>query len=66
MALADVVLPIEGQIAEEFSPLTYLIPGELLAIGLCQARGRPAFSFVSPRQYEVNMRQIKDSRQRQA
>jgi glucosamine--fructose-6-phosphate aminotransferase (isomerizing) len=65
MALADVVLPIEGQIAEEFSPLTYLVPGELLAIGLCQVRSRPAFSFVSPRQYQVNMRQIKHSRQRQ-
>jgi glucosamine--fructose-6-phosphate aminotransferase (isomerizing) len=64
MALADVVFPIEGPLAEEFSPLTYLIPGELLAIGLCHAGGRPAFSFMSPWQHEVNMRQIKHSQQR--
>jgi glucosamine--fructose-6-phosphate aminotransferase (isomerizing) len=63
-ALADVVFPIEGRLAEEFSPLTYLIPGELLAIGLCQARAAPAFSFINQRQHEVNMRQIKGSQQR--
>ena len=68
MALADVVFPIEGQLAEEFSPLTYLIPGELPASGLCPAGGRPALSFmssfISPRQHEVNMRHIKHSQQR--
>jgi glutamine---fructose-6-phosphate transaminase (isomerizing) len=63
-ALADTTFPIMGRMAEEFSPLTYCIPGELFAVALSQALNKPAFSFISPRQYEVNMHQIRESHMR--
>jgi glucosamine 6-phosphate synthetase-like amidotransferase/phosphosugar isomerase protein len=56
--MAHVVFPIVGQLPEEFSPLTYCVPGELFAVELCHALGRPAFAFIEAKQYEVNMRQI--------
>lgn len=60
-ALADYVFPIMGGTAEEFSPLTYCVPGELFAVALAQALNKPAFAFISPKQYEVNMHQIRES-----
>ncbi len=58
MDLAEVSFPIIGELPEEFSPLTYCVPGELFAVGLCRAQGKQAFAFINNTQYEVNMRQI--------
>ncbi len=62
--LADVTFVIMGELPEEFSPLVYAIPGELFAAYVCRAQGKQAFAFINERQYEVNMRQISQSRQR--
>jgi glutamine---fructose-6-phosphate transaminase (isomerizing) len=62
---ADIAFPIAGTLPEEFSPLAYSIPGQLFAAELSRALGKPAFAFISPRQYEVNMRQIHDSELRE-
>ncbi len=62
--LADVAFPITGELPEEFSPLTYCVPGELFAVNLSRALGKKAFAFITPLQYEVNMRQIRESHER--
>ncbi len=62
--LADQTFPILGEVAEEFTPLTYCIPGQLLALELSRALGKPAFKFINALQYEVNRRQITASRMR--
>ena len=60
-ALADVLLPVAGQVREVFSPMVYCVPGELLATYLARARGRQAFQFDSETQYVMNMRTIQES-----
>ena len=59
---ADVVLPVAGTVPEALSPLVYCVPGQLFATSLAQSRGRLAFEFDSPLQYEMNMRTIQESR----
>ncbi len=59
---ADVVLPVAGTVPEALSPLVYCVPGQLFATYLAQSRGRLAFEFDSPLQYEMNMRTIQESR----
>jgi glucosamine 6-phosphate synthetase-like amidotransferase/phosphosugar isomerase protein len=59
--LADVSFPIVGALKEEFSPLTYCVPGELFAAHLCRAMNKPAFSFISIEQFNVNKRQVSHS-----
>ncbi len=41
LALGDHAIPIYGRVAEEFTPLTYLVPGELFAFALLSLRGQP-------------------------
>jgi glucosamine 6-phosphate synthetase-like amidotransferase/phosphosugar isomerase protein len=41
LRLADHALPIYGRVAEEFSPLAYVVPGQLLAFALLGIRGQP-------------------------
>ncbi len=60
-SLADLCFPMPGELQEEFSPLTYCVPGELFAVHLCAALDKPAFAFISEKQYEVNYRQVKKS-----
>jgi glucosamine 6-phosphate synthetase-like amidotransferase/phosphosugar isomerase protein len=61
--LADVVMPIVGGIAEEYSPLAYIVPGMLFATAMHQLRGRPPFTGgYTEEQLEVNSRQIFRSR----
>ncbi len=61
---ANLALPIHGELPEAFSPLVYCVPLELLAVYLCQAMGKHAFAFISPTQFDVNMRQIGQSAMR--
>ena len=63
-SLADLTFTVIGCLEEEFSPLTYCIPGELFAVALSSAMNKPAFAFISPKQYHVNMRQIRESQMR--
>ena len=58
---ADVTLPVAGSVSEELSPLVYCVPGQLFATCLARSRGRLAFEFDSPLQYEMNMRTIQES-----
>ncbi len=60
-AAADVTLPVAGSISEALSPLVYCVPGQLFATYLARSRGRLAFEFDSPLQYEMNMRTIQES-----
>ncbi len=60
-AAADVTLPVAGEVQEALSPLVYCVPGQLFATYLAQSRGRRAFEFDSPLQYEMNMRTIQES-----
>ena len=58
---ADVTLPVAGAVSEALSPLVYCVPGQLFATYLAKSRGRLAFEFDSPLQYEMNMRTIQES-----
>lgn len=58
---ADVTLPVAGSVSEELSPLVYCVPGQLFATCLARSRGRLAFEFDSPLQYEMNMSTIQES-----
>ena len=58
---ADVTLPVAGAVQEALSPLVYCVPGQLFATFLARSRGRSAFEFDSPLQYEMNMRTIQES-----
>ncbi len=63
-ALADRAFPIYGALPEAFTPLTYIVPGQLFATHLHQLRGRPALfpPYDLERLREVNFRQIFRSR----
>lgn len=47
--LADWAMPIYGQLREEFSPLVYIVPGQLFAFAMLQVRGQtpltPPYTF---------------------
>jgi glucosamine--fructose-6-phosphate aminotransferase (isomerizing) len=47
--LADWVMPIHGRLKEEFSPLVYVVPGQLFAFAMLQVRGQtpltPPYTF---------------------
>lgn len=60
-SMSDAVCPVVGTISEEFSPLTYCVPGQLLATSLSRALGNPAFQFISTEQYETNVRLVAES-----
>ncbi len=47
-ALADHVLPVAGDLREEFTPLVYHIPATLLASYLAEAHGRMLFMTDNP------------------
>jgi glutamine---fructose-6-phosphate transaminase (isomerizing) len=57
-AVADVVLPVAGDVAEELSPLTYCVPLELLAYHYASRRGLTMLGFDDERRKELNFRQI--------
>ena len=55
-------LPVAGSVSEVLSPLVvFCVPGQLFATYLAKSRGRLAFEFDSPLQYEMNMRTIQES-----
>lgn len=57
---ADVVMPIVGDVSEEYSPLVYIVPGMLFATAMHILTGRPPFTadFSEDKMMEVNFRQI--------
>ncbi len=63
-SLADLHFPVLGKLPEEFTPLTYCVPGELFATYLSDAWGKPASQWISEAQHTVNMRQIAHSHMR--
>jgi glucosamine--fructose-6-phosphate aminotransferase (isomerizing) len=56
----DHALLVAGRVAEEFSPLAYVIPPMLVATALHQLRGRPPLvaAFSQEKMMQVNFRQI--------
>jgi glucosamine--fructose-6-phosphate aminotransferase (isomerizing) len=58
--LSDYALPVMGAMSEEFSPLTYIVPGQLFATSLHQIVGRKPFipPFTEAKMEEINYRQI--------
>lgn len=60
-ALADVVLPVAGDVPEELSPLIYLAAPELFAMYFAMANGKVMLGFDDELRKEVNFRQIFDS-----
>lgn len=61
-ALADVVLPVVGEVDELLSPLAYCVPVELLAYHFAVAGGKVMLGFDDAHRKEVNFRQIFRSR----
>ena len=57
-ALADVVLPIVGDVPEEWSPLLHLVAPELISLHFAQRSGKVMLGFDDPFRKEVNFRQI--------
>lgn len=62
--LADYALPVYGKISEEFSPLVYMVPGQMFATSMHQLVGRPPLTppYDTERMKQVNFRQIFDSK----
>jgi glucosamine 6-phosphate synthetase-like amidotransferase/phosphosugar isomerase protein len=60
-SMSDSICPVVGTIREEFSPLTYCVPGQLLATAMSKSLGKPAFQFISSDQYETNVRMVAGS-----
>lgn len=56
-------MPVKGVLREEFSPLAYIIPGQLFATALHHIRGfTPLFApFDLDRQEAIKRRQIRES-----
>lgn len=72
MVLADHSLPIYGlpeepPLEESFSPLTYVVPGQLFAFAMLQVKGQPPLPppYTLQTLMEVNHRQIYGSRMRE-
>lgn len=58
--LADWAMPIYGTLKEEFTPLTYIVPGQIFATALHRIVGRRPFipPYTQERMEEINYRQI--------
>lgn len=56
--LADIVLPVVGQVDEDLSPLVYLAAGELVALHFASANNKVMLGFDDSFRKEVNFRQI--------
>ena len=63
LELVDHAMPIQGLMKEEFTPLAYVVPGQLFAFSLLHLRGIPA--MPAPLNFqklmEVNFKQIYQS-----
>lgn len=57
-ALADIVLPVVGEVDEELSPLVYLAAGELIALHFASENDKVMLGFDDEFRKEVNFRQI--------
>ena len=63
LSLADYAMPIQGQMMEEFTPLAYVVPGQLFAFSTLHVRGQPPISAPLDFQklMEINFKQIYQS-----
>jgi len=63
LSLADHAMPIQGQMMEEFTPLAYVVPGQLFAFSTLHVRGQPPIPAPLDFQklMEVNFKQIYQS-----
>ena len=63
LELVDYAMPIQGQMKEEFTPLSYVVPGQLFAFSLLHLRGVP--TMTEPLNFqklmEVNYKQVYQS-----
>jgi len=57
-AVADVVLPVAGDPAEELSPFAYCVPLELFAYHFASSKGLTMLGFDDEHRRQVNFRQI--------
>jgi glutamine---fructose-6-phosphate transaminase (isomerizing) len=57
-ALADIVIPVIGDVDEELSPLVYLVAGELVALTFASDNDKVMLGFDDEFRKEVNFRQI--------
>lgn len=57
-AVADVVLPVQGVVDEELSPLVYVAAGELIALSFAETNDKVMLGFDDAYRKEVNFRQI--------
>lgn len=57
-ALADIVLPVVGEVREDLSPLIYLAAGELIAYSFASTADKVMLGFDDEFRKEVNFRQI--------
>lgn len=62
--MADYSFKISGDLAEEFTPFLYSIPGELISIFMCSVLKKKVHAFYSHLQREVNLKLIKESKLR--
>lgn len=60
--LADIVLPVVGEVDEDLSPLVYLAAGELVALNFAAENDLVMLGFDDDFRKEVNFRQIFGSR----
>ncbi len=67
LRLGDHSIPIYGRVAEEFTPLTYIVPGELFAFALLSIRGQPTIPapYSFQKMLEVNYGLIYTSKVRE-
>ncbi len=63
LSLADYAMPIQGKMLEEFTPLAYVVPGQLFAFSTLHVRGQPPIPEPLDFQklMEINFKQIYQS-----
>ena len=63
LSLVDYAMPIQGEMMEEFTPLAYVVPGQLFAFSTLHVRGQPPIPAPLDFQklMEINFKQIYQS-----
>jgi hypothetical protein len=63
LEMVDEAMPIQGQLKEEFTPLAYVVPGQLFAFSTLHVRGQPPIPppLDFQKLMEVNFKQIYQS-----
>ncbi len=63
IGMVDYAMPIQGKMKEEFTPLAYVVPGQLFAFSMLHVRGQPPIPAPLDFQklMEINFKQIYQS-----